>query len=178
MPTQKLMPMQMIKTVSSIAGSIASTTAPNGVTFTLPGSALQRLNYFEGKFMRAADLQTEQAYLRMLVEFSNQAGGPGVANGFSAELQSGTQILLGSGLAIDPKGQVLLLTGAQTISIPDLLATTMQLRSLAQSAAGAAFADCVPMASDSGGTLGGPSNLYVLAIAHAESLCGEEDVYG
>ena len=180
MPTQKLMPMQMIKTVSSIAGSIASTTAPNGVTFTLPGSPLTRLNYFDGKFLRAADLQTEQAYLRMLVEFSNQAGGPGVANGFSAELQSGTQILLGSGLAIDPKGQVLLLTGAQTLSIPDLLAATtaMRMRSVVQSGAGAAFADCVPAASDSGGTQGSPSTLYLLAIAHAEAFCGEEDVYG
>src|SRR4051812_45916847 len=114
MPTQKLMPMPIIKTLAPISGAIGA-AIPNGVTITPPGSPLTRLNYFDGKFLRAADLQTEQEYLRTVIEFSNQAGGPGVANGFSAELQSGTQILLGSGLAIDPQGQVLLLTGAQTL---------------------------------------------------------------
>jgi hypothetical protein len=179
MPTQKMMPMPIVQTLSPILGSIAATTAPSGVTIIPSGSPLTRLNYFDGKFLRAADLQTEQGYLRTLIEFSNQAGGPGVANGFSAELQSGTQILLGSGLAIDPQGQVLLLTGAQTLNIPDLLPNaSTQLRSALQSAAGAAFADCVAATSDPGSGVVNPTNLYLLCIAHAEAFCGEEDVYG
>src|SRR5260370_19897433 len=54
----------------------------------------------------------------------------------------------------------------------------MGMRSVVQSGAGAAFAVCVPAASDWGGTQGSPSTLYLLAIAHAEAFCGEEDVYG
>src|SRR5450631_3888268 len=113
MPTQKVMSMLKVGTLSSSTGSVASSTSQNGETIIPSGSPLTRLNYFDGKFLRASDLQTEQAYLCTLVAFSNQAGGPGVANGFSAQLQSGTQILLGSGLAIDPKGRVLLLTDSQ-----------------------------------------------------------------
>ena len=65
MPTQKLMPMPIVKTLSpipgsSILGSIAATTAPSGVTIIPSGSPLTRLNYFDGKFLRAADLQTER----------------------------------------------------------------------------------------------------------------------
>src|SRR5258708_34274908 len=104
------------KSASDAPGSASK----NGVSMVRSGSPLTRLNYFDGKFLRAVDLQTEQAYLRTLVELSNQAGGPGVAHGFSASLASGTEILLDSGLAIDPTGRVLLLTGSQTLPLPDL----------------------------------------------------------
>jgi hypothetical protein len=180
MANDKLMSMQQTATLSaSTARPIAFTIAQNGVTIILPGSPLTRLNYFDGKFLRAADLQTEQAYLRTLVELSNQAGGPGVAHGFSASLASGTEILLDAGLAIDPTGRVLLLTGSQTVSIPDLLprAPTARIAG-AQGLAGAAFADCVAVTAAPGPDVVAPSNLYLLVIAHAEALCGMEDVYG
>jgi hypothetical protein len=93
MPTQKLMPMPIVKTLSPIKGSIAASTSQNGVTIVPSNSPLTRLNYFDGKFLRAADLQLEQLYLRTLVEYSNQVGGPGVANGFSAQLHSDTFVL-------------------------------------------------------------------------------------
>src|SRR5260370_8117595 len=119
MPNQKLMSMQQAAMSStSIMSPIAFTVSQNGLTIILPGSPLTRLNYFDGKFLRAVDLQTEQAYLRTLVELSNQAGGPGVAHGLSASLASGTEILLDSGLAIDPTARLLLLPARPTPRTP------------------------------------------------------------
>jgi hypothetical protein len=179
MPNQKLMSMQQpaLSSASNLR-PIAFTIFQNGVTIIIPGSPLTRLNYFDGKFLRAVDLQTEQAYLRTLVELSNQAGGPGVANGFSTSLASGTEIQLDAGLAIDPTGQVLLLSGSQTLSIPELLANNTVTQSVGAPAAGADFADCVAMTAASGPAVVTPSNLYLLAIAHAEAFCGSEDVFG
>lgn len=179
MPNQKLMSMQQTALSSaSTLSPIAFTLSQNGVTIIVPGSPLTRLNYFDGKFLRAVDLQTEQAYLRTLVELSNQAGGPGVAHGFTASLASGTEIQLDAGLAIDPIGQVLLLSGSQTVSIPDLLANNTLKQSVGATAAGADFADCVAVTAASGPAVVVPSNLYILAIAHAEAFCGSEDVFG
>jgi len=179
MPNQKLMSMQQAALSSaSTVRPIAFTIAQNGVTIIIPGSPLTRLNYFDGKFLRAVDLQTEQAYLRTLVELSNQAGGPGVAHGFTASLASGTEIQLDAGLAIDPMGRVLLLSGSQPVSVPDLLANNTFAQSVGAATAGADFADCVVMTAASGPAVVVPSNLYLLVIAHAEALCGSEDVFG
>ena len=49
-----------------------------GLTIIPQPTVLTRLNYFDGKFLRASDLQLEQLYLRMLVEVSNLGGGAGV----------------------------------------------------------------------------------------------------
>jgi hypothetical protein len=180
MPNQKLMSMQQAAVSSaSTMSPIAFTLSQNGVTIIVPGSPLTRLNYFDGKFLRAVDLQTEQAYLRTLVELSNQAGGPGVAYGFTASLaSSGTEISLDAGLAIDPTGQVLLLSGSQTVSIPDLLANNTFTQSVGVTTAGADFADCVAITAATGTAVVAPSNLYLLVIAHAEAFCGSEDVFG
>ena len=43
---------------------------------------LTRLNYFDGKFLRADDLRTEQDYLRRLTWISNQGLGSGVVFGY------------------------------------------------------------------------------------------------
>ena len=173
-------PTAMPRIYKQISASDAATTAAsqNGVKIIASGSPLTRLNYFDGKLLRAADLSAEQTYLRTLVELSNQSGGPGVAYGYSVSLTSANQFLLSSGLAIDPKGRLLLMTDSQTISIPDLLATKVSaLASSPRSAAGPSFADCAEPTTDDG-TLLKPSDLYLLVIAYAETLCGEEDVYG
>src|SRR5439155_11569338 len=81
----------------------------NGVTVIPADTPLTRLNYFEGKFLRADDLQVEQGYLRRLVALSNQVGGPGMAHGFSLSLGAGDTLNIAAGLAIDPAGGVLLL---------------------------------------------------------------------
>ena len=57
--------------------------AAAGQTIVSAGSPLTRLNYFDGKFLRADDLRREQAYLRQLVQFSNQGLGAGVVYGIA-----------------------------------------------------------------------------------------------
>ena len=77
-------------------------TQQNGVTVIPQPTPLTRLNYFDGKFLRASDLSAEQLYLRRLVDLSNQAGAPGVAHGFNLSLAASGDILnLGPGLAVD-----------------------------------------------------------------------------
>ena len=68
----------------------------------VPASTLlTRLNYFDGKFLRAEDLRTEQEYHRRHVELSNRGGGAGVVEGFDVTKGGGDQLAIGAGLAID-----------------------------------------------------------------------------
>src|SRR5262249_50688673 len=150
--------------------------SPAGVTIIASGSPLTRLNYFDGKFLRAADMQAEQTYLRNLVKLSNQAGGPGVAYGYSVTINPQNQFLITPGLAIDPQGCLLLLGASQTINLSDLLANPPKSPG-SNGAVGPVFADCL-QTSGTGVTLVTPASLYLLLICHAETLCGTEDVLG
>ena len=99
-----------INTSNITKGPLVLVTQQNGVTVIPQPTPLTRLNYFDGKFLRASDLSAEQLYLRRLVDLSNQAGGPGVAYGYNLSLTAcGDTLNLGPGLAIDPQGRVLLL---------------------------------------------------------------------
>src|SRR6185436_16437721 len=82
---------------------------------------LTRLHYFDGKLLRARDLELEQSYLRSLVALSNQAGGAGVVHGYDARLVSSNRLSLGAGLAIDARGRLLLSSQQQVLSIPMLI---------------------------------------------------------
>lgn len=153
----------------------------NGVTVIPTPTPLTRLNYFDGKFLRADDLNTEQAYLRRLVELSNQASGPGVAHGFNVSLGKGDALLLSPGLAVDPAGRVLLLPTETTLSVQELIEKSRPLTLLAPKAAASTatgFTECTVTSETVPTTVSQGSNLYVLTIAHAEALCGTEDVYG
>ena len=97
-----------IKEVEAKSGSLVLVTSESGVTVIPQPTPLTRLNYFDGKFLRASDLKAEQLYLRHLVQLSNQAGGAGVVHGYDLTLASGGESLnLGEGLAIDPDGRVI-----------------------------------------------------------------------
>src|SRR3954453_19774898 len=93
----------------------------SGMTLIASSSPLTSLNYFDGKFLRAADLETEKRYVRMLVELSNQGGGSGGVHGFDTTLADQQTIRLGAGVAIDPQGRVLLLPSQSDIRIDELL---------------------------------------------------------
>src|SRR5260370_40876233 len=83
----------------------------SGLTVIPESTPLTRLNYFDGKFLRADDLRVEQLYLRRLVALSNQAGPLGVAYGYDVSLASGGDTLqISAGLAIAPDGSVLFLS--------------------------------------------------------------------
>jgi hypothetical protein len=152
----------------------------SGLTVIPQPTVLTRLNYFDGKFLRATDLQREQEYLRMLVEVSNLGGGAGVVNGFSATLGSGDQINLSPGLAIDPAGRVLMLPTGTSFGIQDLIDASLRIKPvvLAGAAGSAAFAECAPVSVSAPGVVAAGQDFYLLTIGHAEALCGEEDVYG
>lgn len=152
-----------------------------GITVIPAQTPLTRLNYFDGKFLRAQDLQTEQNYLRQLTQLSNQANGFGVVNGFDLALGGGDQLKLGAGLAIDPRGRVLLLGQEQAVSIQELINRSREFTRLLQSAtlkATGGFAECEFANTAPTTTAVAGREWYLITIAHAEALCGEEDVYG
>src|SRR5437016_10544628 len=131
----------------------------NGISIIPQPAPLTRLNYFDGKFLRAGDLRAEQLYLRRLVDLSNQAGGPGVAHGYNLALGSGDILHLGPGLAIDPLGRVLLLPEPFSVGIQDLIEKSAQLKPSASATTSAMtmtagnFADCATVTESQPGTV-------------------------
>ncbi|MQA90373.1 MAG: hypothetical protein GEU90_09060 [Gemmatimonas sp.] len=174
----------MTQTATSTGGQLVLVGAQNGVALIPSSTPLTRLNYFDGKFLRAEDLTTEQNYLRSLVRYSNQAGGAGIVHGFTATLSSGNNLDLTAGLAIDPAGRVLFLPHAAAVSIPELIekskAITASTNGNGTGTVGESiFAPCETVAVEPPSvTTTFPTDLYLIALVHAEALCGEEDVYG
>ncbi|MCC6235908.1 MAG: hypothetical protein IT580_24950, partial [Verrucomicrobiales bacterium] len=155
----------------------------NGITVIPAKTPLARLNYFDGKFLRAADLTAEQTYLRSLVELSNQAGGAGVVHGYDLSSRGNAALDLGPGLAIDPAGRVLLLPEPLTVGVAELIERTRRTTRpssgpTAAHPAGAGFMECVAATETTPGTVVQEGDLYLITLAHAEALCGQEDVYG
>ncbi|MBE0659927.1 MAG: hypothetical protein IH602_19695 [Bryobacteraceae bacterium] len=170
----------MATTITKNPGPIVLVGEQNGITVIPSPTPLTRLNYFDGKFLRATDLQSEQRYLRSLVEHSNKAGGHGVAYGYDVSL-AGSGLQIGQGLAIDPEGRVLLLPQPVALNIQELVqrSRTTSGSGLAQSRAlPGAFGDCIVATAAPPAEVLESGDLYVITIAHAEALCGEEDVYG
>lgn len=170
-----------INTTDMTQGPLVLVTQQNGVTVIPQPTPLTRLNYFDGKFLRASDLSAEQLYLRRLVDLSNQAGGPGVAHGYNLSLAAGGDTLnLGPGLAIDPQGRVLLLPQAFSIGVQELIEKSRQLQSSVAAASGSKgqFADCTVVAETPPPGVVQAGNLYLITIGFAEALCGTEDVFG
>ncbi len=155
--------------------------ADNGVVVVTSDTPLKRLNYFDGKFLRAEDMRAEQEYLRTLVQLSNRAGGPGIVNGYDTTLAlGGAAVTVGQGLALDPNGRVLLMPIAKTMTLDDLIAATAKAqKTLAAGGAGSAeFGECVVATEPTATTSGQGSDLYLLTVGLLEALCGEEDVFG
>ncbi len=153
-----------------------------GITLVLASSPLTRLNYFDGKFLRAEHLRREQDYVRRLVRYANQGLGAGIVYGFSTELSGGGRLSIGAGLAVDGEGRTLLLPDTEEIEIASLLAARAKqvamLKPASVSERGGAFRPCVDIIGPEGPTVRAGSLLYLICVAHVESLCGEEDVFG
>ncbi len=153
----------------------------DGVVVLTSDTPLRRLNYFDGKFLRAEDMQAEQAYLRLLVQLSNQAGGSGVVHGYDTTLaQGGAAVTVGQGLAVDPQGRILLMPVSRTMPLDDLIAATANgQKGLPATPPGSGeFADCVVVTPPTTTTSGESGDLYLLTVGFLEALCGEEDVFG
>jgi hypothetical protein len=153
-----------------------------GLTIIPSPTPLTRLNYFDGKFLRADDLRAEQDYVRRLVWISNQGGGSGVVHGYDVTLSgSGDSLVLGAGLAIGGGGQPLLLPEEHTINIQALIDASMRVTAqpVANGGPGSAqFGDCVLESVAPGGDVATGAALWIVTVGAAEALCGEEDVFG
>jgi len=166
---------------TSAQGQLVLVGAQNGVALIPSSTPPTRLNSSDGKFLRADDLTTEQSYLRSLVRLSNQAGGAGVVHGFTTT-HSGDTLEVTAGLAIDPAGNVLFLPNATSVSITALIEKSREGSAGTNGGSGtvgeSVFAPCETAAVEPPVTTTFPTDLYLIAIAHAEALCGQEDVYG
>jgi hypothetical protein len=151
-----------------------------GQTIVNADSPLTRLNYFDGKFLRADDLRREQSYLRQLVQFSNQGLGAGVVYGMDTVLDRQGRLSIGSGLAHDSTGRTLLISGTAVFDVGMLIDATRRIaRPAAPSRQGsAAFGPCIDATTGQDDGLAAGASLYLVCVGHAESLCGIEDVYG
>jgi hypothetical protein len=171
-----------MSTTSNGDGTIVlESTEPGRVVVPQP-SRLKRLNYFDGKFLRADDLRLEQDYLRRLVHVSNQAGGPGVVMGLDTTLD-GDALRVGPGQAIDGEGRVLLLSEAAELSLSGLIEASrgapVGAGATAAGSGSAAFGPCeVERAEPPPVTIADGGAFYVIWLGWAEALCGEEDVVG
>ncbi|MER5731879.1 hypothetical protein ABT084_26675 [Streptomyces sp. NPDC002138] len=83
------------------AGSPASDGTP-----ATAGGGIDRLNPFDGLFLRAEHLGRIQDYARELALAVGEAGGSGVAEGYEVSVRDGT-LRVGGGLAIAPDGRPL-----------------------------------------------------------------------
>src|SRR5262245_14688983 len=149
-----------------------------GVTLVDPSTPLKRLNYFDGKLLRATDFDVEQSYLRRLIALSNQGLGPGVVYGYDTTLGGGAQIHIGPGLAIDPSGNVLLLQATHTQSITALIESSKRAATPASDVSGRAgagtFTACITAAVPPPTAIVPISDIYVITICAAEALCGQQ----
>jgi hypothetical protein len=153
---------------------------PSGYEQIPQKTVLTRLNYYDGKFLRADSLRLEQDYLRRLAELGARAGGAGLVYGFDVEVDDGEQLTIGGGLGFDAAGRVLYLPGAFDVGLQDLLDRTRRAAPQAFVSSGSAgFEICEP---DSATTSTPPATsgaeFFLITVAHAEDACGEEDVFG
>jgi hypothetical protein len=170
----------MATTTRTAADTVVLLPHAAGIALIPKPTALTRLNYFDGKFLRASDLTAEQQYHLELQRLATRAGGNGVVHGFDLLPLAGDQLELGAGLAIDPEGRVLHMPMDAAVQIEELIrkssgSVTVQAGGTAGSAV---FTLCETAAvTDATVSIAGTS-LYVLGLSHAEALCGTEDVFG
>ncbi|MEV1319945.1 hypothetical protein AB0J14_28140 [Micromonospora arborensis] len=155
---------------------IVVTAGPAARTFVPTDTPLVGLNYFDGRFLRAADLNQEHRAQRAYVEFANRAGGPGVAHGFDVSRRSDTRLGLSAGLAVDPQGRLLYLPEAVEADVTALL--TPALDSPVEETPSVGFTPCAHPVAAASGTVVGTTMLYLVCLAQAQQLCGETEVFG
>lgn len=157
-------------------------------------TTLKRVWYFDGRFLDAADFRTEQDYVRSLVALSNRASGHGVVHGLDVEL-SAKGLLVSDGLAVNAHGDVIRLAEPAELDVAKLIdvaerphepAATAAKRAKATSRSPAqdvpvepapeTFAPCAPPdGNDAGDDVRPRTGYWVLSIAPATTLCGEEE---
>ena len=143
------------------------------------------LNYYDGRFLRASDLNLEHQSLRGYSDLGVTTGGTGVVRGLDFSVEGGT-FTVGAGLAVDGRGQLLNLPEQKSGPLADLLATARPAPgsgtgSPATTGDEGAFAACGPGAAraETGEpvTVAGTA-LYVVTISRQQVPYGQADVLG
>jgi hypothetical protein len=97
----------------------APSAASDGRAVTA-GGGIDRVNFFDGLFLRAEHLNHVQDYALDLARAVGQAGGPGVVEGFNVRLElDRKELLVHPGLAISAGGRVLRSSRLVTIDLAD-----------------------------------------------------------
>ncbi|UOT08376.1 hypothetical protein MPY17_39480 (plasmid) [Rhodococcus opacus] len=151
-----------------------------GISVIDPSSVLTRLWYFDGKFLRAEGFRLDQEYVRSLVALSNQAVGYGIVHGFDVRRRGGDAVRVDGGVALAPSGRVIHLPGEIDLSVAELIerSTGEFDPGVAVTPRTAEFGPCPPERPDAPVTGVPPRALYVLTVAAAEALCGDEERFG
>ena len=154
---------------SSSSGDVVELSSTDGVAFIEQASPLTRLHYFDGQFLRAASLTTEQEYHRHTVQLANLGGGWGVVNGFGLAL-SGDQLQVTAGLVITPTGHLVRAGIDMQAKLADLLGSATPVPG------SAAFDACLEAKATTTATTG--LQVYEITVGPVEGLCGNEAVFG
>jgi hypothetical protein len=161
-----------MSTKPTIAGDCLATSVPDGAAFIEAASPLTRLHYFDGQYLRADALALEQDYQRAQNRLSNLAGGWGVVNGLGVS-SSGALLEVTPGFAITPLGNPVLAVGTLSAAIADLLKVAV---AAAVAQGNCEFGDCLE--TKPGAKPSPAMGIFEITVGPAESLCGNEAVYG
>nr|WP_290670306.1 helix-hairpin-helix domain-containing protein [Ardenticatena sp.] len=129
---------------------------------------IEHTNFFDGRLLTAAALETEQHAVHNHQRALGEAIGDGVAAGFFVTLMNNSastpQVQVAAGLAVNRDGQTLCLPMSTTLTLhePSPPATTSEETGL--------FHVCAPPSTD---TLTPNSALFVLVISPAEGFRGQ-----
>jgi hypothetical protein len=157
---------------NEITGATVEISATDGVAFIEQASPLTRLHFFDGQFLRADAFALEQDYHRTRTRLANLAGGWGVVHGLGIGI-SGTQLVVGAGLAVTAAGNFVLASGEMQAAISDLLATATP----APASGNADFGDCLETAKV-GVKETAALAIYEITAGPIEGQCGNEPVFG
>ena len=163
----------MANSLDNSSSDVVELSSTDGVAFIEQASLLTRLHYFDGQFLRASALTTEQAYHRHSVQLANLAGGWGVVHGFGIAL-AGEQLQVSAGLAITPSGHFVLAGMDMKAKLADLLGSAQP----APPPGSAAFGDCLNAKPTATATTSTGLQVYEITIGPVEGLCGNEAVFG
>ncbi|MDH3753797.1 MAG: hypothetical protein OEU32_07980 [Acidimicrobiia bacterium] len=167
-------------TITDFNGPLEMLGSHAGINIIDPSTVLSRLWYFDGKFLRAEGFRRDQEYVRSLVALSNQATGHGVVHGYDVELAGGDELRVEGGLALARSGRVVYLPQTVDLSIAQLINRSTGRIDPGESEPGGVseFAACPPDEPADPDLPIAPRPLYVLTVAAAEALCGDEERFG
>jgi hypothetical protein len=85
---------------------------------------VERVNYFSGERLDAADLRLDQNYHIMVRRLVNRGFfSPGVVEGLTVTKSDPTHVTVAAGFALDPQGREIILTQDMTVTTPNKLQT-------------------------------------------------------